>query len=482
MPRLHQRPRSFARQTLAAVLGAAALLGAAGPAQAAQSHALIIWIGAYDGPPANSLPGIDKDARMAREMARSIGVPEANITEIGNAAVTLQGMRSAVSALESRMGQGDQVFLYYSGHGVQAKGQGGSACIEALVTRDLKFFVDADLQAALTRIGSKAKQVIMMNDSCFSGGAATKEVRSDGGVPKFLPEGAARPDVAAGERYECGAAVNAFSRNFTPEAMSNRPNVVYIAASSAKEVSLATRDGSAATLAWAACLKGGRADADRSGSVTAEELRACGQQMLNAGNFRQTMTIVGNKDLPLSFQGGGIAGGGGSGAGGGSGGGAPVATAAALTDIANLGDPARRVELRASRSSYKIGQDFLEFTVSTDKPGYLYLLQVGSDGKTFNVIYPNDIDSNHFLNAGSHSFPRANSNLRFRSRGPAGKSHLLALVTDKPGELSAFGAVSGGFRSAPATGANLRNFVAESSQAGGGTFGASKVVSLDETP
>lgn len=462
-------PRRFLRLGLLAGALAACLLA---PAQASQSHALILWIGDYGDVDLN-LPGIDKDAALARGIARQLGVPETNIREVSNAALTRQGVTQALQELERRLSPGDQVFLYFSGHGFQGAGSGGAACSEALVTRDSGYYTDGELHASLTRLGSKARQVVMMNDSCFAGGAATTKgpQRSRGPVVKSFPAASIKGDVGQGEIYQCGDPVNKF-RNFEPERIANRPNMVYLAAASAREVAFASPIGSAATVAWHACLSARDADADRSGTISASELQACAQRHVNQAGYRQTLTTVGAADLPMSFQGAGI----------GAAGDGQVAPVAALRDIARLANRNHRVDLRPRQTTFRINADLLEFTVSTDRPGYLYVFQAGSDGRTFNVLFPNDIDGDHFLTAGSHVLPRPGGPLRLRSRGPAGSSHVLAVVVDKPVDLSRFGLKSNGFRAATADTSSLRNFVAESARAGEDAYGASSIVELREQP
>ncbi len=81
-------------------LGALALAGAAlgGTAARAENHALILWIGEYADPKA-SLPGIDLDAKRARQMALAMNVPAANVVEKKNQQLTLKGMGSAIDEL-----------------------------------------------------------------------------------------------------------------------------------------------------------------------------------------------------------------------------------------------------------------------------------------------------------------------------------------------------------------------------------------------
>ena len=135
-----------------------------------------------------------------------------------------------------------------------------------------------------------------------------------------------------------------------------------------------------------------------------------------------------------------------------------------------------------ARNSLRVGVDLLDFSVSTAKDGYLYLLQVGSDGQTFNLLFPNKLDDNNFLTAGTHRFPR--QSWRVRAAGPVGASHILAIVSPVKKDLSRGMDVSSVFPSSAANNSNARTLVVEASGAdagGSGRYGASAVVTINET-
>lgn len=487
------KPLSTPLRRLTACTLAALGLAATAPAWA-ENHALIMWIGDYGNPRAN-LPGIDLDAANARKIALAMGVPPANISEISNADLTRENMAKGLVGLLKRINDGDKVFLYYSGHGGQVPGHETNAkCTEALVARD-GLLLDADMQTVLTAMGQKASQVVMMNDSCFSGGAATKTLAAppEGAKPKFLP-----PDVktntAVTSGYSCGDATNAtkMARSLSTMAKDSRgPQVLYIAASNDTQVSFATREGSIGTLAWAACMQAAHADADRSGRINGEELQLCAQNYIDRRRTKQTITLQGNAQLPLSFVKGDDAP-------------APAAAPAptqaaqaapapaaapasvnaarALHDLQAAADRALQVQITTARNSLRVGVDFLDFSVSTAKDGYLYLLQVGSDGKTFNLLFPNKLDDNNFLTAGTHRFPR--QTWRVRAGGPVGASHILAIVSPVKKDLSRGMDVSSVFPHNTANSSNTRTLVVEASGAdagGSGRYGASAVVTINET-
>jgi Caspase domain/Domain of unknown function (DUF4384) len=432
----------------------------------ADNHALIMWIGDYGNARMN-LPGIDLDAANARKIATAMGVPQQNIRELGNEQLTKDRISVALAELTSRIANGDKVFLYYSGHGAQLDGVGGSKCTEGLVTRDPKLFEDFRLQAALQNLGDKASQVVMMNDSCFSGGQATKDASlgSDDFKPKFWSDDLKGEGSSVAADHTCGEAVNKMSRNL--EVVGNsarRPQVLYIAASAANEVSYASRRGSVATLAWASCIA--KADSNRSGSIDGEELKSCAQDFITTNRGRQTVTVVGNAKLPLFFN---------------SQAGSNIDPVRALEDIRATRDVTHTVNLKAVRSQLRIGQDYLDFNISTNKPGYLYILQVGSDGQTFNMLFPNKLDGNNYIAAGNHSFPRPS--WRIRSGGPAGTSSLLAIVSPVQKQIGGDMKLDGVFATANTDARGTKTLLVEATGASGGSgrIGVSEVVRIDET-
>jgi len=512
------------------------------------NHALILWIGDYGNPSAN-LPGIDRDAAMARKIARSMGVPEANMREIHDAGLTKSNINAAFDGLTRRIAPGDNVFLYYSGHGGQITGGTQSRCTEGLITRDPQLYEDGLMEDQLARLGKKAGQVVFLNDSCFSGGAATRALRSTRIVPKFYP-GTSKLGTVASEGYQCGNAVNKMGRNLeVVGAQPEGPRVLYVAAASATEVAGATNEGSIATLAWSSCL-GTSADADRSGSINGEELRQCAQSYIDQhGGRTQTITVQGNAQLPVMFPNvastaasnaaqdlGAVATAGAAAAtsqevaaqpapaaaptpapeldpgvtqpvpdpGVAQPVPAPAPAAVVSTEIAVSGtpsvaeEPPRAVnpvstlhDLRATGSkSYevslsgssplRIGQDFLDFSVSTNKAGYLYVLHVGSDGQTFDLLFPNKIDQDNWMEPGTIRLPRAN--WRVRAGGPAGTSHLLAIVSPVKKDMSKRMNLSKTFPSAKANTFSARNLVVETSDGQGvsASFGTSNILAVQE--
>lgn len=456
------------------VLLLATLLSLGAAVARAESHALIMWISDYGDADAN-LPGLDHDARNARSIAIAMGVPESRITELKNQQLTLAGISAALHDLAARIQADDRVVLYFTGHGIQQASRVGSTkpCSEGIVAQDRNVYYDQNLVDDLQALGAKASQVVMFNDSCFSGGQATRRVELTRGkskrVPKYLPMKLA-PGSADASQRQCGNAVNNSVQSLTRNievVRTSGAQLLYVAAAGADEVAYATPSGSPATRAWADCLAAPATDRDRSGSISGEELRLCAQAWIDRSQpDHQTISLTGNPDLPITL-------GATSSAAGAT---AAVDAPRALADLRATSDAAYQVALRPLKSTLKIGQDLLEFSVESNREGYLYVLQVGSDGKTYNLLFPNRLDTDNHIAAGTRQLPHGP--WRLRSGGPEGVIHLLALVSSERKDFASQMDATGTFAQAPANANATRSMHLEA--VSGGRFGTSDVVQIRE--
>jgi Caspase domain/Domain of unknown function (DUF4384) len=436
---------------------------AASSAQA-ENHALIMWIGQYQQA-ANNLPGIDLDAANAKKIAKAMGVASDKILEFSNSQLTRDGMRSAIGQLTAKIKDGDKVFIYYSGHGYQTDGEGGK-CTEALVPYDADMYYGRELQENLEALSRKASQIVMLNDSCFSGGVGVSKAMGASVAKAF--KGQVKASAAGG--YQCGVAVNKMARNLTAVGTKNGAQVLYLAASSDQEVAGASSLGSYATLGWARCLTQRSADSSGDGLVSGEELLQCSRRYISEVGANQTITMVGNGSLPVLFN---LAD-------------ASTATrvnaSATLESIRAAADPNQQLTLNISKKRLSISsKDKLAFSVTAPQAGYLYLLHVGSDGATFDSIFPNDQDSNNYISAGTHSFPRAGWALQ--AMGPTGTGYVMAYLSSTPKSFGSNMSKTGPFATVAATSSAAKNLVSVATGAdvpGSGRFGTSAVVAFEE--
>ena len=107
----------------------------------------------------------------------------------------------------------------------------------------------------------------------------------------------------------------------------------------------------------------------------------------------------------------------------------------ALNQMFNQRDAKRRVQVTLAKSQLKVGQDALDFSVQSDRAGYVYVALVGSDNKSLYMLFPNDLDQNNRIEAGQQLLlPRPN--WRVKAGGPLGTDHLMVFVADGPRDLS----------------------------------------------
>ncbi len=470
---------------------ALSFLGLAALPARAETHALIMTIGAYQGA-IPQLRGVQYDADSAKQIAEHMGVKDRNMRFYKDGQLTLEGMRQAFAELEQRVAPGDQVFIYYSGHGTRQRVQDPEErCAEALVTADGKGFVDSEMELDLRRLSEKAQKIVALLDACHSGGVTTRGTAAKSALfaPKF---------VARSGSDSCERPVNVLTRSIrlrSESPGSGGKNYVYVAAARDNEVSLDMPSrGGVATQAWRDCMTNA-VDQDGSGALSADEIRACAQQRINTmlkgvqGFSPHNVTITGNQNAVLTFAERSSP--------------APVTilqapaapkpvavptsaelpkpvattkpvatptvaeslkpvaaptsvtkpTPAAgpalpgayytLNDVLNSRDDRRVVNLKPAKPAFKIGKDQVSFTLNSSHAGYVYLLMVGSDGKTFDMLFPNQIDGANSIDAGqSLQLPRASWEIK--AGGPPGKNYLLAIVTDAPRNFSGIGMQASG--------------------------------------
>jgi hypothetical protein len=238
------------------------------------------------------------------------------------------------------------------------------------------------------------------------------------------------------------------TRNLLVEAVAQKAlpqDIVHISSSRSDEVSFDDEEkGGLATEFMRDCMLRDAKDLDQSGSVSIAEIQQCAQDKMNArmqGDplFKApNISLTGNADfVPAWFSQAAIAA-----APTPAPAIAPVAVVAPLTGEQALKrlfeqrDGKRNVTLTTNKTQLKIGQDTLDFSVKSDKAGYVYVALAGSDNESLYVLFPNDLDKNNRIEAGQTlALPRPS--WKVRAQGPAGVNQLLVIVSDGPRDLSA---------------------------------------------
>jgi Domain of unknown function (DUF4384)/Caspase domain len=459
------------------------------------SYALIMTIGDYQGN-IPKLKGVPFDRATANDIALRMGVPKDNIQSLSDGDLTLDGMRRAFDQLEAKLGGNDQVFIYYSGHGGRQMVQenGNDRCAESLITVDGYGFIDTEMEGVLKRLSQKSQKTIVFLDACHSGGVTTRALSAT--APAFAAK-SYTPDGVS-----CVKPTNVVTRSLNANRAPGNggANFVYIAAAtqawqacmsgaakdidgsgglSAQEIQLcaqdriekqlkgaqgflphhvsitgnpdvvlsyAVREASAEPASPAAIVAPAKpvvADPPKPVAVVVEPPKPVTVAVepakpvpVAASPAQPVPPVVAPLSAPPTK---------------------PVPTAAsapasatamvvpvkpsamaALKDIYNSRDDRRLVTLTSAKPKLTIGRDLIDLTLTSREAGYVYVLMVGSDGQTFDLLFPNQLDRNNQVAAGATlQLPR--DAWQLTAEGPPGKDVLLAIVTDSPRDFSRAG-------------------------------------------
>jgi hypothetical protein len=405
----------------------------------AKDHVLIMAISDYPSSP--KLDGAAIDKFSAKELAERMGYQLDDVSILVNAQLDQAGMRRALKQLDTRVADGDRVFVYFSGHGTTFSTSSGK-CEQGIVAFDEKPVSSHEIADMLSAMRERASKVIVILDSCFSGGVvkdAGRGIVSRSAGPKLTAKFSARGDAGGA----CGNPTNQIALAIDPPqargvrsraAYNPEQNFVYLAAAADHEVSLdAGPQGGLATSNLLKCLKANTAkDLDGSGSVSFKELVACAQSGIQSffpasGEIASSgilfkphhLTVAGNDGMPVSA--------------------APIQAAtqqkpanpkATLQDLLNGRDATWDVRLNVTPNRLRIGKDVFRVSATSNRTGYLYLMYVGSDGKEFALLYPDsrDPEGSNRIEPNQELFIPG----EFKANGPAGIDHFVAYVSAQP--------------------------------------------------
>lgn len=97
--------------------------------------------------------------------------------------------------------------------------------------------------------------------------------------------------------------------------------------------------------------------------------------------------------------------------------------------------PSMSVGLRLTADTVKTGET-VGAEVISGMAGFVYLFQLGTDGRSMSLVFPNAMDgANYIAQGASMVLPRPN--WRLSARGPAGVGQILAVVSEQPLDLMA---------------------------------------------
>ena len=110
----------------------------------------------------------------------------------------------------------------------------------------------------------------------------------------------------------------------------------------------------------------------------------------------------------------------------------------AMEEVFNGRDPGRAVSVVVQTEQIRIERDHPRFTVTSSRPGHVYLLYVGTDRSEFLLLFPNAVDRNNRISAGTPlQLPRPG--WATVAMGPPGTDEFVVMVSDSPRDFSDLG-------------------------------------------
>ena len=420
-------------------------LGVRGLGARSNRHALLIGVG--HPADAGALPGVRFDRDSATQIALAMQVPRTHIRTLDDDEASADGIRQAIAALGQGVGEGDRVFVYFSGYGTRTAASDAAACSDALVAEDggaHGAITLAELASLLKPISDRTDKLLLMVDAGFAEGAVDAGGAAGGdGFVNANDEGALRSRFLHGG---AGCAATTAKRNLQvvagPEPGAFAPPLIVLDAGGGRVAYDDAQKGGLATEFLRDCLLRDAHDLDGSGAVSVDALRQCTQGKLDqrlrgdARLQRELLAASGNTAFVPVWSGAAPARNEAA---------APaISGAQALAQLFDQRDARRSVQVRLGSDHLRVQQDALDFTVSSDRPGYVYVAMAGSDNQSLQLLFPNDLDRDNRIAAGQ---PMALPHPTWRAKagGPEGTDTLLVIVADGPRDLAGLGAKAGPF-------------------------------------
>ena len=439
--------------------------------------ALIIGVGEYGYSGVTPLVGVKHDMVSAAKIAAAMGIPESNVKYLRNSQATKTNILEALKQLGDTSGDGSRTFVYFSGHGTRQSA--GNECVEGLLTYEGSTISNQEFAGATQKIAKTSDKFITLVDACHSEGVVPPKTRAlikDQLTPKFYMKSGTAADA-------CSVISNYKTRSLLPEVTklgALKENFVQVSSSRPDEVSFDEPDkGGLATQGIRDCLLSQAKDTNQSGAVTLEEVQQCAQRFVDGrlknvpGIKPHHITVTGNRNLipvqrpptvvalatppveppkpvvapptppvivaapapapqppltsatPIAVP-------------------APekippqeplLASLATLKDIEQQRNPKRMVDVKVSKPVMKIGKDSLDLSIKSSHDGYIYMILLGSDAKSFYVLYPNGLDKNNAIKAGQ-TVRVPKPDWEVKAAGPEGTNNLLVMVSDSPRKLN----------------------------------------------
>ncbi|QJB57053.1 caspase family protein [Pseudodesulfovibrio sp. zrk46] len=416
------------------------------------NRALLIGVGDYQMKGAN-LPGIDKDIKMMREVALTLGYQKSEIKVLLDKQATLKNIRHAIDSwLIKGVGKDDNVLFYFSGHGSQIYDKNKDEpdkADEVLVTHDASIgvntlnnvFVDDMFNEMLEKIPSK--NVFILIDACHSG-TATRSIPGQKGLyPKYIEY----PGMPRTTR----------SVSFASKSIQGLQAGTYSALSAAQDNQRAQASnlGSFFTLgirdAIVKASKGRRSITmlslhDKTTAYIAKQLPDPGlvhrPALVGGADNNQKNMFVSKKPRPQKPQ-------------------KPPKKQSWSEELKELVDSAAyTVSATTNARSFKVG-DSLVITSKIAKGGYVNIVTLQPGDNVPTVLYPNKYHVNNWIGAGQTvTIPAPGDRFVLKAAPPSGKALIAVFVSPNKVNMYEQGYGEGVFKMMSKS--STRGFVVES--------------------
>jgi hypothetical protein len=412
---------------------------------AAGNRALIVTIGlAYQQKGLPAIAGPEKDAELARSLARYMGFQDSDTRLIQESQATRSAILDGLTWVRDGIQGGGKALIYYSGHGAQVDDKDGDepdGCDEALVpvdgTSPDQYILDDEIGRILDSM-DRTSMIVMVVDSCFSGT-----------ITRSIYGGDTRDIKLADNSVDCNRPINIKSTLRRSQMEVSGANRVILTATAENEVAYGdlsrTGKGSALSQAIADVVRDGG-----SSPLTFQSLRDKTAQNIKTQCDARSRTphhptLDGDpgmftKDIRLT--------------------GASASNESGVTGARNPRELLDRivnssqfaVVLKPDKTALRVG-DEIRFDVISTRGGYLNIVELRPDGE-LNVIFPNAMSGNNKISADvKTNVPgdvMGGKGFRFTASKPLGKSLMVALVTQEPVNLfteQRMGSTTGNFKS-----------------------------------
>jgi hypothetical protein len=121
--------------------------------------------------------------------------------------------------------------------------------------------------------------------------------------------------------------------------------------------------------------------------------------------------------------------------------GGPLTPRQALHEVFEGRNRAHSVTATVPKDAVRIGRDNLGFSITSSRPGYVYVMVVRSNGSDVELLLPNAVERNNYIESGQ-PLKLPGPQWPLKAQGPPGTNEFFAIVSDEPRDFSALGPTS----------------------------------------